>query len=85
MPAISPFEKKAINKGKREGKKEGRQEGSLETARQWVLTAVEARWGEAPEAVGVAVNKIMSVSLLETLHRKAITAGSLEEFERELV
>ncbi|MDQ2733016.1 MAG: hypothetical protein M3Y56_15270 [Armatimonadota bacterium] len=80
MPALAPFERRAINKGKREGKKEG----ALENARECVVTAVETHWSKVPSGIEEAVNRIEDMARLRGLLREAMTAGTLEEFERKL-
>ncbi len=84
MPSLAPFERRAIKKGFDEGQKQGQKQGALETARKSIITAVDARWGVAPKAVQDTINGMEDIAQLDALLREAITAGSVEEFERGL-
>ena len=60
----------------------GIQKGILQKAREDVLDVLETRFEEGPQTVVEAVNALDDPSVLKVLHKKAITVGSLEEFER---
>ena len=60
------------------------QRGSLYNAREFVIEAIETRFGNAPELVVAVIERIDDPAVLKTLHRQAITADSLEAFERVL-
>jgi hypothetical protein len=77
MPLLSNFERRAIERGL--------QQGSVQTAREAVLEALYLRFSEAPPSLGERIQQLDDPSALKQLHRTAITAGSLEEFERELL
>ena len=56
----------------------------MQSARTSVLDALETRFGRVPFAVREAVNRLEDPGMLRALHKQAILANSLEEFERLL-
>jgi hypothetical protein len=60
------------------------QRGRLENAREYILEALEARFGEPPPAIGAALAPIEDAELLRTLHKRAATVASLSEFQAVL-
>lgn len=97
MPFISRIERcwlekglaQGIEQGRQEGHQEGRQEGCQEgtllDARESVLDNLEVRFGNIPENVSQAINKITEVDQLKMLRRKAIQVISLEEFYNQML
>ena len=73
----SDFAKKYFGEGRDKGKAEGKAEGKRES----VLSVLEVRFGDVPEALVHAVNAVTDVELLSGLHREAVTVESLEAFE----
>ena len=59
--------------------------GALRNAQEGVIEVLEVRFAEAPETAVEAVNSIEDMDILKDLHRKAITVGSLDEFEQILI
>jgi len=84
MIRYAPFEQRAMARGKKEGKEEGKEEGMTQQARLAVLTALDVRFGPTPEEIQEALGRVESKKELEELLRKAMTARSLEEFQRSL-
>lgn len=63
---------------------EGIQQGRLQGARENLITILETRLGELPSSLIDLINQIESYSLLMTLHQRAITIGSVAEFQEML-
>lgn len=63
---------------------EGLQQGRLQGARENLITILETRFGELPSSLIDSINHIESYSLLMTLHQRAITIGSVAEFQEML-
>lgn len=58
-----------------------RQEGVLQKGREDVIEVLEVRFSELPLDLVESINQIEDLELLKTLHRQAITIGSLAEFQ----
>ena len=76
MALLSPFEERAMARGDRQG--------ALRIARGDVVEALNLRFGAAASLVVEQIEQIDEPAALRNLHRKAITADSLDEFEKEL-
>ncbi len=63
---------------------EGIQQGRLQGARENLITILETRFGELLSSLIDLINQIESYSLLMTLHQRAITIGSVAEFQQML-
>jgi hypothetical protein len=63
---------------------QARQEGILQKGREAVLEVLRVRFEDVPSSLEEAIYQIEDDSILKTLHRQAITTGSLEEFQQEL-
>lgn len=101
MPFISRIERRWLEKGlaqgieqgiergrqegHQEGHQEGRQEGTLLDARESVLDNLEVRFGNVPENISQAINKMTEIDQLKMLRRKAIQVMSLEEFYNQML
>ncbi|MGK7878314.1 MAG: transposase [Xenococcaceae cyanobacterium] len=59
-------------------------EGIVQNARENVIEILETRFGGVPSSMIEAINGIEDASLLKRLHKRAITIGSLEEFQQFL-
>jgi hypothetical protein len=57
----------------------------LEDARESVLDILEVRFGNVPEPISQAINKITDLAILKSLRRKAIQIASLEAFQQHLL
>jgi predicted transposase YdaD len=66
-------------KMRREGRREGRQEGQVEGMQKMVLQTLRQRFGPVPQDVRRRVREISSSTELTRLHRRALTAKSLQE------
>ena len=72
MPVLSRMELRGLEKGK------------LLNARDWVIKALETRFGEVPHPLKDVINQLEDVSQLEQLMKQAITIASLTEFQQLL-
>jgi len=63
------------------GQIKGQREGSLQNAKESVIEVLEVRFEEVPVTIVETINQIQDTSMLKSLHRQAITIGSIEEFE----
>lgn len=84
MPYVSSVERVYMNRGLEKGRKEGRREGELRMARKNVIDALGVRFGDIPEHVLRTVESVASTEQCTELHRAAITAESMEVFEKKL-
>ena len=80
MAFLSSYERKAMAKGRREGAREAR----VATARTAVLDALDARFKRTPAPLKRRIQGFGDAALLRDLYRRAITIGTLEEFEKAL-
>ena len=64
------------------GIKKGIQQGILQSTREAVIDILELRFEVVPESIVNRLNEINDPSILKILHRKAVKANSLEEFEQ---
>ncbi|KPA10421.1 transposase YhgA family protein [Candidatus Magnetomorum sp. HK-1] len=67
-----------------EGKEEGKKEGLLEEAREMVLEALKVKFKNIFQAITVIIQDIKDRNVLRSLHRDAILANSLNEFQHHL-
>jgi len=81
---LANFEKKALAKGRREGKREGVREGAVTSARTAILDALDLRFQRIPAPLKERIQQFGDAALLRDLYRRAITVGTLEEFEKAL-
>ncbi len=73
MPYITPLERFAIAKG--------RKEGILEKGRESVIEILETRFDSVPEYLVETINQINNEGVLKVLFKRAITIASLGEFQ----
>jgi hypothetical protein len=73
MPLISNFERRAMERG------------AVQTAREDVLEVLTLRFAEPSPSLLERIEQIDRLSALKRLHRQAVTAGSLEEFEKDIL
>lgn len=78
MRYVTSIERLALQ----EGLEQGREEGGLKAVRESVMEVIKLRFNEVPEDEIVRLNAISDFDQLRDLLRLAVTAGSLEEFER---
>lgn len=81
MEWISNFERRAIDRGLQQGL----QQGAVQTAREGILDTLKLRFTRTPRSVSARLRKLDDPATLRSLHRKAVTAESLEEFEQALL
>jgi len=72
MALLSPFEERAMARAHKQ------------TVRENVVEVLSLRFGEAPSLLVQELEQIDDPAALKNLHRKAVTADSLDEFEQEL-
>jgi hypothetical protein len=77
----SDFAKKYFGEGRDKLRADGKAEGKAEGKRESVLSVLEVRFGDVPEALVHAVNAVTDVELLSGLLREAAAVESLEAFE----
>ena len=84
MPYITSVERLArqegISQGLSQGLSQGIAEGIIQNRREVILEVLEVKFGEIPTEVIEKVNEIEDPTLLKTLHRQAISLGSVEQF-----
>ena len=81
---MSTLAERWIEEGKQQGLQQGLQRGSAATAREAVVEALEARFDVVPRSVLERVEGVEDVAVLKMLHKKAVTAESLEDFRKAL-
>ena len=79
MPYVTSVERLGMQKGFEQGLQQG-----LQIAREMLLEAVATRFGEVPEDVTAAVQRLEAVAPLRVLLRQALTCASLEAFQDAL-
>jgi len=62
----------------------GREEGELNMARKNILEVLDVRFGDVPERIISAVQSVATTEECAELHRAAITAESMDVFEKKL-
>ena len=73
MPYVTSIERLA--------RQEGISEGVLQKGREDVIDVLQIRFENVPSDLVEVINQIEDSSILKTLHRQAITIGSLSEFQ----
>ena len=68
---------------RRKEKKE-RLEGHLEEKRNDILEILEARFGDVPEDIKKAIEKITDLRKLSELHKKSVIVKNFDEFREFL-
>ena|GEM_PF-2927232 len=81
---IDEGKKEGIEKGIEQGIKKGIEKGILKMAREAVLDALEIRFGLVSPSVLKAIMVIEEPFLLKSLHKKAMTAATVDEFKDHL-
>ncbi|MEW5804773.1 MAG: hypothetical protein AB1847_22000, partial [bacterium] len=71
-----------IQQGIQQGMQQGVQQGIIQTAREAVIDSLEARFDVVSESMIKTIEEINDPSILKILLRKAVKAGSLDEFTR---
>jgi len=69
-----------IERGKQQGMQQGMQKGMIQTAYENVLEILEIRFGIVSQSTRHRIQRIEDAAVLKTLHRKAITVQSLDDF-----
>ncbi|MBF0498397.1 MAG: hypothetical protein HQK58_17770 [Deltaproteobacteria bacterium] len=70
--------------GRLEGKLEGKLEGELLNSRRMLIETLKLRFSPVPSSIIPTVEKITDLDTLDSLFKTAVTAGSLDEFLREM-
>jgi len=84
MPILSNIERRAMEAGRQEGMQTGLQQGMLQTARSNVLEVLTVRFNSVPLDLTNRVNQIADIAILKDLLKRAISIGSIAEFEQIL-
>ncbi|MCF7669614.1 MAG: hypothetical protein K9N48_07555 [Verrucomicrobia bacterium] len=88
MPYVTSIErlgrKEGLQEGMQKGRRSGLLEGRLEALRADIVEVLEVRFSSVPKELNAKVNGIADEQELRRLHRKAVLAPSIEEFEREI-
>jgi flagellar biosynthesis/type III secretory pathway protein FliH len=80
MPYVTSVERRGFE----QGLQQGLQQGQLQEAQEMLLEAVAARFGEVPEDVTAAVQRLETVEPLRGLLHQALTSASLAAFREAL-
>jgi hypothetical protein len=67
--------------GKHEGKQEGKQEGQVLSMQDAILDVLELRFKSVPSNIVRVVMQQNDLKFLHELHKRAVTANTLKEFE----
>jgi hypothetical protein len=70
--------------GMQQGIQQGFYKGLLEDSREAVIEALEVKFGEVKPHISQKIKRIENRDLLKALHKAAIKANSMEEFEQRL-
>ncbi|MFP4395883.1 MAG: hypothetical protein ACLFTI_11525 [Anaerolineales bacterium] len=62
---------------------EGRRRGGIYTTREAIFELLDVRFGKIPPSVAATLAEFHDLPHLKALHRRAATAETIEEFERE--
>jgi len=89
---MSHREHEWLKEGKKEGRAEGREEGreegardaTLREARSAVMEALDAKFDRAADTVARIYQGIERRGAAAALHRRAVTASSLDDFCKQL-
>ncbi|MGD9504369.1 MAG: hypothetical protein AB7W37_05640 [Syntrophobacteraceae bacterium] len=73
-----------LQQGFQKGHRQGVRDGELKAQRAAVLRALEARFGAPSTEMAQEVRTIEESQILDALHVKAVTAISIDEFQRAL-
>jgi len=73
-----------IEEGKKEGKKEGKIEGALEEARISVIDVLKLKYANISNSITSMLQNIQDHNALRTLHREAVLAKNISEFQTRL-
>ena len=73
-----------LQKGLQQGMQQGMQQGLLQDAREMVLDAFDAKFGNVPSHVHEKVDVLTDREKLRQIHRVVVRAKSLEGVEKEI-
>lgn len=79
MRYVTHLERRAKAEGIKEGIKEG-----LQALRETISEVLTLRFGEVPPEMSTQLSYVTDLEQLKALHRQAVLAGALEEFEQLL-
>ncbi len=89
MPYVTSVERigieKGIEQGIQKGIQQGIQKGSLDQAREMLIEALSACFGEAPRDMRAAIQAIEDKERLKNLLRWAIHSDSIDAFRQHLI
>jgi len=67
-----------------EGKKEGKIEGAIEEARTSVIDVLKLKYANISQSITTILQNIQDHNALRTLHREAVLAKNISEFQTRL-
>ena len=73
-----------IKEGIEKGLKQGIEKGKLQNARDYVLEALEVKFGIVPDDIVKKVRRIRNIEFLRQLLKKVILSSDIDEFKRFL-
>lgn len=80
MKDVTTIERRAIERGLTQSI----EQGSIQTLRELLIDVLQLRFQQLPDELLVTLSQLSDLSRLKQLHRQAIIAGSLEEFEHRI-
>ncbi len=78
---LNAARREGVSEGVRQGKRDGKREGERDGMLRLIFATLELRFGTVPDATGERLKGIDDADVLASVQMKAITAGSLDEFE----
>ncbi|MBD2002218.1 MULTISPECIES: hypothetical protein [Cyanophyceae] len=58
------------------------EDAMVQVTREYILEVLETRFETVPQGLSDRINEIDDLALLKSLHKRAITVASVEEFEQ---
>lgn len=85
MRYVTSIERRAIQQGLEKGLEQGLEQGNLEGARTSIVEVLKLRFLVVPLELIEQLQAVAELALLQSLLRAAVTAGTIEEFEQQVV
>ena len=80
---IEEGERRGERRGIEEGERRGERRGETQAKREAVLKLLRLRFDTVPESVSSRITSIRSLSRLDSLFEKAVTAQTLDDIDWE--
>jgi len=82
LPTIADaLREQGKQEGVQQGIQQGIQQGMLQKSREYLIDTLEIRFEIIPRSILRVLNEINDPSILKSLHKKAVTVTSLDEFK----